>query len=113
MKFRLLEKASFRASTKTLWMDLTKAHPRLKLDDDEVVVFLSQTEDNMRFVYGYMTLDDGAVVLRSRELRLMKGEWNVMRLREYARKAGINITDWRVFDKALKHVQKQLVKAVA
>ncbi len=108
MKFRLLERTSFRASTKTMWLDLMKAHPRLRLADDEVVVFLSQREDNLRLVYGYMALDDGGVVLRSRELRLMEGEWSVTRLKEYAAKAGMKIDDWSAFDRALKKVGEDI-----
>lgn len=111
MKFRLLERVSFRESTKTMYLNLLKAHPRLKLDNDEVVVFLSQMEDHMHWVYGFMTLDDGSIVLRSRSLRLMKGEWDVTKLRDYARQANMKITDWSVFERALKKVHKQLQAA--
>jgi hypothetical protein len=94
---------------KTLYADLIKAHPRLKLDDDEVVVFLSQTEDNLRLCYGFMELDDGSVVLRSRELRLMKGSWSVLKLKSYAKQANMKITDWSIFDKALRKASDKLI----
>lgn len=111
MKFRLLEKVSFRASTKTMWQDLLRAHPRLRLSDDEVVVFLSQREDNLRLVYGYLELDDGSTVLRSRELRLTQGSWDVLKLKDYANRAGMRITDWSVFEKALRKATTALVSA--
>lgn len=110
MKFRLLEKVSFRESTRTMWFNLIKAHPRMRLADEEVVVFLSQSLDNLRFVYGVMELDDGSLVLRSRELRMLKGEWDLLKLKSYAAKAGMRISDWSVFEKALKQTTEKLVK---
>jgi hypothetical protein len=56
----------------------------------------------MRFVYGYLRLGDNDVVLRSRELRLMKGSWSIDKLKTYASMANMKITDWSVFEKALK-----------
>lgn len=95
-----------------MWLDLIRAHPRLKLDEDEVVVFLSQSEDNLRLVYGCMELDDGALVLRSRELRMMKGTWSIFQLKEYARRAGLKINDWTVLDRVMKKAKDKLTAAL-
>lgn len=112
MKFRWLLTVSFRKSEKTLYAELLKAHPRFKLDESEVVAFLSQGKDQLVWCYGYLILDDGSVVLRTRKLRLLKGEWDVLRLKEYAAKTNLKIDDWSVFDKALKQTHKRLLASV-
>lgn len=111
MKFRALERTAFRKSEKTRWLEFMDAHPRFKLGDDEVLVFVSQTYEQIDWIYGVMELDDGSLVLRSRKLRLMKGEWNILRIKEYAAKAGIKVSDWSVFEGALAKLRKQIVKA--
>jgi len=111
MKFRSLEKVPFRKSEKTRWFEFVAAHPRVaKLGDDEVVAFVSQTYEQLDWVYGVMELDDGSLVLRSRKLRLLKGEWDVLKLKDYAKKAGMKIDDWSVFEGVLAKLRKKIVK---
>ncbi len=111
MKFRALERVPFRKSEKTRWFDFIAEHPRFKLGDDEVLVFVSQSYETMDWLYGVLELEDGSLVLRSRRLRLLKGEWNILRLKDYAKRVGLKVEDWSVFEGALAKLRKQLLKA--
>lgn len=111
MKFRALERTAFRKSEKTRWLEFMAQHPRFKLHDDEVLAFVSQTYEQIDWIYGVMELEDGSQVLRSRKLRLMKGEWDIVKLREYAKRAGIKVDDWSVFDGALAKAKKRVKAA--
>lgn len=109
MKFKMLEKVSFRLSEQTSFDYIAKQRLRFSLRHDEVVVLLSQTENQLIFVSGYTPLEDGAKVLTSRRLRLTKGTWDVLRLKEYARLAGLRIDDWSVFEKSMRKARRVTV----
>lgn len=115
MKFKMLEKVSFRLSERTSFDHIVKQALRRKpgftVRHDEVVVLLSQTEDQLVFVSGYTLLEDGSKVLSSRRLRLTKGTWNVFRLKEYARLAGLRIDDWSVLEKSMRKTCRIVVAA--
>ncbi len=112
MKFKMLEKVSFRLSEQTSFDHIVKQSLRFSLRHDEVVVLLSQTEDQLIFVSGYMRLEDGAKVLTSRRLRLTKGTWDVLRLKEYARAVGLRVDDWSVLEKSMRKAHR-IVAAMA
>lgn len=112
MKFKMLEKVSFRLSERTSFDHIVKQGLRFSIRHDEVVVLLSQTEDQLIFVSGYTPLEDGAKVLSSRRLRLTRGTWDVLRLKEYARYVGLHVTDWSVFEKSMRKA-RQITVAVA
>jgi hypothetical protein len=111
MKFKMLEKVSFRLSEQTSFDHIVKQGTRFSLRHDEVVVLLSQTEDQLIFVSGYTPLDDGAKVLTSRRLRLTKGTWDALRLKEYARNVGLTVTDWSVLDKSMRKARRVVATA--
>jgi len=112
MKFKMLEKVSFRLSEQTSFDHIVKQGTRFSLRHDEVVVLLSQTEDQLIFVSGYTPLDDGAKVLTSRRMRLTRGAWDVLRLKEYARNVGLHVTDWSVLDKSMRKAHRMTLKAL-
>lgn len=112
MKFKMLEKVSFRLSERTSFDHIVKRGLRFSLRHDEVVVLLSQTEDQLVFVSGYMPLDDGAKVLTSRRMRLTKGTWDVLRLKEYAKNVGLHVTDWSVLERSMRKARQITVAAV-
>lgn len=112
MKFKMLEKVSFRLSEQTSFDHIVKRSQRFSLRHDEVVVLLSQTEDQLIFVSGYTPLEDGAKVLTSWRLRLTKGTWDVLRLKEYARNVGLTVTDWSVLDKSMRKAHRIALKAL-
>lgn len=112
MKFKMLEKVSFRLSEQTSFDHIAKQGTRFSLRHDEVVVLLSQTEDQLIFVSGYTPLEDGAKVLTSRRLRLTKGTWDVLRLKEYARNVGLHVTDWSVLNKAMRKAHRVALRAL-
>ncbi len=102
MKFKMFEKVSFRQSEQTSFDAIAK-RTRLSLKPGEVVVLLSQSEDQLMFVGSYLPIgEDGAAVLTSRRLRLTKGTWDVLKLKEYARVAGLRVDDWSVLDKSMR-----------
>lgn len=111
MKFKTLEKVSFRLSEKTSFDHIVKLGSRFSLRHDEVVVLLSQTEDQLTFVSGYTPLTDGAKTLTSRRLRLTKGTWDVFRLKEYAAKADLKIDDWSVFERSMRKAHRIVASA--
>lgn len=111
MKFKMLEKVSFRLSEQTSFDHIAKQGLRFSLRHDEVVVLLSQTEDQLIFVSGYTPLEDGAKVLSSRRLRLTKGTWDVLRLKEYARLVGLKVDDWSVLDKTMRKAHRIVATA--
>lgn len=102
MRFRFFDVVSFNMSERTHFDALVKANPRLKrLEKEDVVALLSQTQTQLLWVHGYTRLDDGANVLTSTRLRLDKGTWSVLRLKEYADMIGIHVTNWSVLDDAM------------
>jgi hypothetical protein len=94
MRFKMFEKVSFRLSERTSYDLIARRKLSFSQRHDEVVVLLSQSEDQLVFVSGYVPLDGGAKVLSSRRLRLTKGTWDVLRLKEYAELVGLEIDDW-------------------
>lgn len=112
MKFKVLEKVSFRLSEQTSFDYITKQGLRFSLRHDEVVVLLSQTEDQLIFVSGYTPLEDGVKVLTSRRLRLNKGTWDVLRLKEYAKLVGLRIDDWSVLEKSMRKAHRVIAATV-
>lgn len=111
MKFKMFEKVSFRLSEQTSFDHIIRQSLRFSIRHDEVVVLLSQTEDQLIFVSGYTPLDDGAKVLASRRLRLTKGTWDVLRLKEYARSVGLHVTDWSVLEKSMRKAHRVVAAA--
>lgn len=115
MKFKMLEKVSFRLSEQTSFDKIMKQVMSRKFSfsvrHDEVVVLLSQSEDQLIFVSGYTPLEDGAKVLTSRRLRLTKGTWDVLRLKEYARLVGLRVDDWSVLEKSMRKARQVVVAA--
>ncbi len=111
MKFKMLEKVSFRLSEQTSFDYIAKRGLRFSLRHDEVEVLLSQTEDQLIFVSGYTPLEDGAKVLTSRRMRLTKGTWDVMRLKEYARTVGLRVDDWSVLEKSMRKAHTIIMAA--
>lgn len=111
MKFKMLEKVSFRLSEQTSFDKIAKQALRFSIRHDEVVVLLSQTEDQLIFVSGYTPLEDGAKVLTSRRLRLTKGTWDVLRLKEYASLVGLRVDDWSVLEKSMRKARRITVAA--
>ena len=111
----MLEKVSFRLSEQTSFDHIIKQFMNRRLNfsirHDEVVVLLSQTEDQLIFVSGYTPLEDGAKVLTSRRLRLTKGTWDVMRLKEYAQLVGLRVDDWSVLEKSMRKARRVTVAA--
>ena len=111
MKFKMLEKVSFRLSEQTSFDHIAAQDRRFSLRHDEIVVLLSQTEDQLVFVSGYTPLEDGARVLTSRRLRLTKGTWDVLRLKEYARHVGLYVSDWSVLEKSMRKARRVAIAA--
>lgn len=114
MKFKMFEKVSFRLSEQTSYDLIVKRKARLSFSHrhDEVVVLLSQSEDQLIFVSGYVPLEGGARVLFSRRLRLTKGTWDVLRLKEYAELVGLEVDDWSILDKAMRSARQRAIRAL-
>lgn len=106
----MFEKVSFRLSERTSFDNIVRQSMSRKLSltirHDEVVVLLSQTEDQLIFVSGYTPLEDGAKVLSSRRLRLTKGTWDVLKLKEYARLVGLKVDDWSVLERSMRKARR-------
>lgn len=111
MRLKTFEKVSFRLSERTSYDAIARRGLRFSQRHDEVVVLLSQTEDQLVFVYSYTPLEDGVKVLSSRRLRLTKGTWDILRLREYARLVGLEIDDWSILDKNLRKAHRVVARA--
>lgn len=108
MKFKMFEKVSFRLSEQTSYDLIVKRKLSFSQRHDEVVVLLSQSEDQLIFVSGYVPLDGGARVLSSRRLRLTKGQWDVLKLKEYAELVGLKVTDWSILDRAMRSAKQTI-----
>lgn len=103
MRFKFFDIVSFSMTERTHYEALTKAYPRLRhLMQGDVIALLSKVGDQLTWVHGFTSLDDGAKVLTSTRLRLDKRTWSVLLLKEYARKAGLSVNDWSLLDKAMR-----------
>ncbi len=103
MKFKFFDIVSFSMTERTHYDAITKAYPRLRrMDKEDVIGLLSRVGDQLTWVHGVTRLDNGVGVLTSTKLRLDRGTWSVLLLKEYASKAGLKITDWSLLDKAMK-----------
>jgi hypothetical protein len=112
MKFKTFEKVSFRLSEQTSYDLIAKRKLSFSHRHDEVVVLLSQSEDQLIFVSGYVPLDGGARVLSSRRLRLTKGTWDVLKLKEYAELVGLKVDDWSILDRAMRSARQRAMRAL-
>ena len=111
MKFKFFEKVSFQLSERTAYDAIARRSPRFSQRHDEVVVLLSQTENQLMFVSGYVPLDGGGTVLSSRRLRLTKGTWDILKLKEYAELVGLKVTDWSLLERSLRRAKKLVTGA--
>ena len=103
MRFKFFDIVSFSMTERTHYDALTKAYPRLRrLAPGDVIALLSRVGDQLTWIHGVTSLDDGTSVLTSTRLRLDKGTWSVLLLKEYARKAGLSIHDWSMLDQAMR-----------
>lgn len=112
MKFKMFEKVSFRLSEQTSYDLITRRKLSFSHRHDEVVVLLSQSEDQLVFVSGYVPLDGGARVLSSRRLRLTRGTWDVLKLKEYAERVGLRVDDWSILDRAMRSARQRAMRAL-
>lgn len=112
MKFKMFEKVSFRLSEQTSYDMLARRKLSFSQRHDEVVVLLSQSEDQLIFVSGYTPLEGGARVLSSRRLRLTKGTWDVLKLKEYAELVGLKVDDWSLLDRAMRSAKQTIRRAL-
>lgn len=103
MKIREIVTGDFRRCEKTLFEEYCKFNRIHMLRPGEVIVFLSQKQDQLLFVYGWTSVEDpdfvaNRLVLRSARHRLMHGTWNPLMLRNYANAAGLAIEGLRRFE---------------
>jgi hypothetical protein len=108
MKFKMFEKVSFRLSEQTSYDLITRRKLSFSQRHDEVVVLLSQSEDQLVFVHGYTPIEGGARVLGSHRLRLTKGTWDVLKLKEYAEQVGLKVDDWSILDRAMRSAKQTI-----
>lgn len=112
MRFKMFEKVSFRLSEQTSYDLIARRGLRFSQRHDEVVVLLSQSEDQLMFVSGYVPLDGSSKVLSSRRLRLTKGTWDVLKLKEYAGLVGLKVDDWSILNRAMRSAKQRVVRAL-
>lgn len=103
MRFKFFDIVSFSMTERTHYDALIKAYPKLRrLAPGDVIALLSRVGDQLTWIHGLTPLDDGTNVLTSTRLRLDKGTWSVLLLKEYARKVGLSINDWSLLDQAMR-----------
>ncbi len=103
MRFKFFDIVSFSMTERTHYDALTKAYPKLRrLSQGDVIALLSRVGDQLTWIHGFTQLDGGERVLTSTRLRLEKGTWSVLLLKEYARKVGLTVSDWSLLDAAMR-----------
>lgn len=111
MRLKHVEKVSFRASEQTNWLAFSKTHRdiALSLRKDDVVCFLSQTENQLVFIHGFDAWEDetGRVVqvLSTRRLRI-NTRWNPLMLANYAAQVGLELEGLKRFEEFYKSLKE-------
>jgi|SRR5688572_13344795 len=99
MKLRFVGEADFRKNEATLFEELQR-DKKLKLAEDDVVMFRSGSGDQVLFVHRRETTEHefrGKTVERSviasRRLRVSWGTWSGLMIADYARMVGISLAN--------------------
>ena len=103
VNLRAVQTVSFRQSEATNFLEFEKKHRALarQLKTGDAVLFISQTGDQLVFVYGFSTAhDEGRIgrVLRSERLRLTAGAWSPLMLQDYAKRVGLQLRGHKTFE---------------
>jgi hypothetical protein len=116
VKLARCHQVSFNKSEKTNYQELKL---KLKLKPGEVVCFYSRSENQVAFVWRPVVLKVESevrgkpvmiqqTVYPSMRLRLEEHEtWSIYMLREYGRRAGIEISNIQLFEQHLRRIQRE------
>lgn len=116
MRLRVIQVADFRRSEKTNFDRFWRKRRRLNvlsLGPDDVVCFISQSHDQVVFVWKPAPVDLGkhrgkareGLVVRSQRLRLTPYVWEPLMLQNYANKMGIKLDGIKRFEEIMKKVR--------
>jgi len=97
MRLRLIERVDFRKSELSNYLEHVKDKDK-KLGKDDVALFISQSGNQLVFVYGFTDMDEKKKVLRSERLRITGGTWNPLMLQNYAERVGLHLDGLRRFE---------------
>jgi hypothetical protein len=123
MRLRYIHHGDFRKNTVTLYNEVQKRAPGLKLGSEDCVLVVSGTGKILRFVYGFDDLEviggrtklatgNMTRVLQSEEYRIDgAGTWNPLMLRNYAEALGIQLAGLKRFEESFQALQAQKLAA--
>ena len=117
MRLRLIKHISFARSEDTNF-EAVKSSLRGKLDRNDVVLFVSLTQNQIMFVYNPTNVEirPGATkeVLRSVRFRLRgRGTWNPLMLANYAAECGLKLDGIKRFEEHYEQLAHAAAKSVA
>jgi len=114
MRLRFVKTCNFRQSELTNFVEILAKHPefaadgKFKLKLEDVVLLVSQTGNQLVFLYNFDAFTDEngeKKVLRSVRLRMPGGaRWNPLMLANYAKSVGIPLTGLKEYE---DHIREQ------
>jgi hypothetical protein len=86
--------------SETTLYDQLKQDPRFSGDpgDDECYLFVSRSGTQMIWFMGFYDIGEDRVVIDSRRTRLQRGSWHPWMMQEYAKQAGIQLSNVKTFE---------------
>jgi hypothetical protein len=105
LNLKYIVSASFQCSEKTNYERLCEKK-QVTLGDSDVVVFVSSSANQIIFLNRPRKGSQKGLVYDSRRLRLTKGGWDPLFIKEYAKQVGINLVGLdklqKLFDRKLR-----------
>jgi len=104
MNIKYVEICDFRRSELTNFMALVHNRPELKvLGKKDIVMLVNLTRTQIIMIMGIFTTSIQGMVqtkyIRSERIRMLDGEvWNPVRVADYAKRAGVAITNFHLLD---------------
>lgn len=114
MNIKHVEICDFRRSELTNCVGIIHKHPRLGgLGKKDVIMLVNLTHTQVVMVMGFFTTDVYGLTqtryLHSEKLRMLNGEkWNPWRIRDYARRMGVTITNFHLIEAALTPMKTEV-----
>lgn len=118
MRLVAVETVDFRRSELTNITTLQQAHPRLRaLGKNDVVLLRNLGGNQLVFIHGFYLFNvkdmAQARYLRSERLRLLNGSvWDPIKLKDYARQAGIRLENVELYERVVAKLAKAIKKSL-
>jgi hypothetical protein len=110
MRLRHIVSVSFNKSELTNYKEFLLQNPGLELKNQDVILLISKSRDQLVFVYGFDALNKNQILFTSR-MRIMtasggKGVWNPLMLKNYAKDQGITLDGLKKFEEYYKQLRE-------